>query len=222
MSIKYQDPRFDPEKLNKNNIDRMALSEVPKNSFVLDVGCATGFMGKYLGTKKGCRVVGLDTRKDEIKKAYNNLDLALLGSIEDKNIKDTILQKTNNKKFDVILATSLIEHTSNPQKVVNTMKNMLKVGGKIVMTTPNIVHWSVRLNMFKGNFDYTKYGIMDETHLHFFTIKSFKKLFTDAGLKIETLKIDAEGGGMPRISLLLSSFFPNLFAYQILIVGKKE
>jgi len=221
MVIKYHYRNFRPEKLGRHNINRMAVEEVPANSFVLDVGCATGFMGKYLRESKNCKVFGVDNNIDEIRIAKTNLDQALLLDIERDRSQNLILNKSERKKFDVILATSLIEHTADPEKVLKTMINLLKPGGKIVMSTPNIVHWSVRLNLLLGSFDYTDYGIMDETHLKFFTINSFKKLFEKAGLKVERIRIDAEGGGLPRLSIALANLFPNLFAYQIMIVGRK-
>jgi methionine biosynthesis protein MetW len=221
MAIKYQSPYFNPSALSKHNIDRLALEEIPQGSTVLDVGCATGFMGKYLRKEKNCVVFGLDLRADEIKLAKKNLDSAFQGSIEDKTIIETILEKNNKKKFDIILATSLIEHTLEPDRVIVQMKKLLKPKGKIVMSTPNIAHWSMRLNLLKGNFNYTDYGILDRTHTHLFTRETFKNLFKRNNLKIIKEKIDAEGGGFPRLSLALAPFFPSLFAYQILLVAKK-
>lgn len=221
MSIKYQNPQFNPEKLSPHHIDRLAIEQISSNSMVLDVGCATGFMGKYLRNKKNCVVYGLDIRPDELEVAKRNLDKAILGNIEQAKTVKAILEKTNQKKFDYILSTSLIEHTANPDQVIENMKSLLKPGGKIVMSTPNIAHWSIRLKLLRGEFDYTDYGILDRTHLHFFTPKTFAKLFMGNKLKIVNQKIDAEGGGLPRLSLALAPLFPNLFAYQVLIVAEK-
>ncbi|NCN87488.1 MAG: class I SAM-dependent methyltransferase [Candidatus Pacebacteria bacterium] len=220
MSIKYQNPNFNPDLLSKHNIDRMAIEEIANNSFVLDIGCATGFMGKYLKEKKGCKVAGLDLREDELKIAKKNLDYTFKANIEDESSVKLILNKTKNK-FDVILSTSLIEHTAQPDLVIKNMKKLVKPNGKIIMSTPNIAHWTTRLEILKGNFNYTDYGIMDETHLHFFTQKNFRELFVKNNLTIVKQRIDAEGGGLPRLSLALAPFFPNLFAYQILLVAKK-
>lgn len=91
----------------------------------------------------------------------------------------------------------------------------------MVVTTPNVAHWSMRLSLLKGNFNYSEYGILDNTHLHFFTMETFKQLFIKNNLKIKKVAMDAEGGGYPRLSILMSNFFPNIFAYQILIVADK-
>ena len=222
MSIKYQNPRFNPDELSVHNIDKMAVSAVDNNSEVLDIGCATGFMGKYLQQVKHCNVFGVDLRSAEIEIAKQNLNFAMVGNIEDTRIVTSILSNHENKKFDCVLATSLIEHVSDPDKVIMNMKRLLKPNGKIILSTPNISHWAVIVSLLKGDFTYTDYGILDRTHLHFFTIKTFRELFVNNNVQIEKLLVDAEGGGFPRLSLALVHFFPNLFVYQILIIGRMK
>ncbi len=222
MPIKYQYPHFNPQQLSRHNIDRMAMEEVPSKSFVLDIGCATGFMGKYLRKEKKCTVFGLDIRTGEAKVAKKNLDKMIIADIEKPNVEGIVRQKTKNKKFDVILATSLIEHLAHPDQALRRMSRLLKPNGVLILSTPNVAHWSMRLSLLKGRFDYSEYGILDNTHLHLFTIKTFRQLFEKNDLHIQKMRIDAEGGGLPRLSLALAPFFPNLFAYQILLVAKKR
>lgn len=219
MGIKYQNPQFNPDKLSKHNIDRMAVEEVPPESFVLDVGCATGFMGKYLQNDKQCRVVGLDLRSAELAIAKKDLFKVVNGDIQDDATVSKVLKTTKNQKFDVVIATSLIEHTAEPQLVLQQMKKLLKPKGRIIMSTPNVAHWTMRLSLLMGNFEYTEYGILDRTHLQLFTYHTFQQLFKKSKLKIVKVKIDAEGGGYPRISLALAPFFKNVFAYQTLVVA---
>lgn len=217
--IKYQNPHFNPKAYSKHHIDRQAIEQVPSNSFVLDIGCATGFMGAYLKREKGCTVYGFDLRTAEADVAKKVLDKMIVGDIEDEKVVERILKETRGKKFDVILATSLIEHLRNPAHAVQIMKKLLKKDGKLIMTTPNIAHWTTRLMLLQGKFDYTEYGIMDNTHTHLFTAKTFQELFEDAGLEVVHFSIDSEGGGYPRASIFLAQFFPGLFAYQLLCVG---
>ncbi len=221
MALKYTNPQFDPQKLSIYNIDRQAVENVPPQSLVLDVGCATGFMGSYLKQHKSNRVYGLDIRPEEIKIAKRYLEEVIKGDIVDTKVINEILEKTRHKKFDVILATSVIEHVTDTKQAIRNMINILKPGGLLIITTPNIAHWSTRFSLLFGKFDYTDYGILDHTHLHLFTAETFRKLITNEGLKIEKFAIDAEGGGYPRLSLMLAKLFPNLFAYQMLIVAKK-
>lgn len=220
VKIKYDYRDFNPEILDKQNIDRLALDQVPENSKVLDIGCATGFMGKYLIQHKGCKVYGVEIRLNESIVAKNNLNRVAVIDIEEKTAVKEILAMTNNIKFDAILATSIIEHLKDTDQFLKLCSQLLKPNGILIVSTPNIAHWSMRLSLLIGNFDYSEYGILDNTHLHFFTIKSFRKLFQKNGYIIKDLLIDPVGGGYPSISRFFSKFFPEIFAYQMLIVAK--
>ncbi|MFH1833089.1 MAG: class I SAM-dependent methyltransferase [Candidatus Levyibacteriota bacterium] len=219
MNVKYDFPRFDPTKLNKNNINRQVVDIVPFGSLVLELGCATGFVGEFLIKSKKCHVYGVEERKDEAKIAAKRLNGILAINIEEKEAIDKI-QKLHHGKFDVILAMSLAEHLKDLKSFFSLVKKLMDKNGCLIITVPNIAHWSIRLSLLFGKFNYEKYGILDETHLHFFTVKSLKDLIENNGFEITSLKIDAEGGGYPKISLFLSRFFPNLFAYQILVIAK--
>lgn len=221
MKVKYDFKNFMPENLEPENIDRLAVEKVPDNATVLDVGCATGFMGKYLIREKKCRVYGIEKNIDEAKVAEKRLTGVILADIEQEGVENDILKLVKNKKFDVILATSIVEHLRDSSIFLNNCKKLLKPNGIIIASTPNIAHWSIRMSLLKGNFDYKEYGILDNTHLHFFTIKTFRQLFEKNKYVIRELLIDSVGGGYPRISRLLAKWFPAIFAYQILIIAQK-
>jgi len=220
--IKYDYTGFNPQTLDSENIDRLALEEVPFGSLVLDIGCATGFMGEYLFKKKKCFVYGIDNREGELVKAKKRLTKAILLDIEKEGSVKNILKESKSEKFDVILATSVIEHLRNPSLFLENCKKLLKPQGIIIVSTPNIAHWTIRLSLLRGNFNYEEYGILDNTHLHLFTIKTFCQLFEKNRYKIKELLIDSVGGGYPRISKFFSKWFPGIFAYQILIVARNS
>lgn len=204
----------DIEKLDYLNIDRQSLSLIPYGSRVLEIGCATGFMGQYLIKEKKCQVVGVELGKDEAQIAKGKLHQVIMGDIEN----EVIIKKINTfKKFDIVFASALIEHLRDPWKAITGWKSFLNSKGFVILTTSNIAHWSIRLNLLRGKFKYQNYGILDNTHLRFFTPATFKKLVEDCGYKIEYFAIDPVGGGFPRISKYLSKIFPNVFAYQMLI-----
>src|SRR5680860_21909 len=208
--IKYHQKKFNPLKLNKNNIDRMAVEKVPGFSFVLDIGCATGFIGEYLIKQKNCKVIGIEKNKKEGELAEKRLTKVMILDIETLNAFTKIKKTVKNKKFDVIYATSLIEHLKEPGIFLQSIKNVIKPNGKIIISTPNISHWTIIKELLKGEFRYKEYGILDETHLHFFTIKSLKSLLIENGYKIEEIKIDRVGGGYPKLSKLFYNILPNL------------
>jgi len=208
---------FDLDELDPLSIDKQSVYLVPNSSRVLEIGCATGFMGEYLMTKKGCYVVGIESRVDEAKEAKKKLNQLISGDVEEKGTLEQI-----DDKFDVVFASAIIEHLKDPWRSLTSWKKFLKKDGFLIISTSNVAHWSIRLSLLMGKFDYREYGILDNTHLRFFTTETFKKLVADCGYKIEYFSIDPVGGGLPRISKVLSKLWPNLFAYQMLIKAKPE
>lgn len=214
--IKYSNQNFTPERLHPKSIDRQSLSLIPEKSYVLEIGCATGFAGKYLIKKKRCIVDGVELGKDEAKEAKKVLSRVYVGDIEDKEV----IIKIKKKTYDIVYSSALIEHLKDPWAALKMWKTFLKKEGKLIITTSNIAHWSMRLRLLKGDFAYTKYGLLDNTHLRFFTYSTFPQLVKEAGFEIESFSFDAVGGGYPKLSLFLSLFFPSLFAYQMVIKAK--
>lgn len=213
--LKYgRQSNFKCNRLHPLNIDRQSISLVPSNTKVLEIGCATGFMGEYLKKHKHCVVVGVEQGFDEARAASLRLDKVIRGNIEEQKILKRIKKLG---KFDVILAAAVVEHLKDPWASLSEWKKLLKINGFLVITTSNITHWSVRLHMMLGKFEYEEYGILDDTHLRFFTPGTFKRLIEDCGYRIEYFAIDPVGGGFPKISLVLAKLFPNLFAYQMVI-----
>ncbi len=133
-----------------------------------------------------------------------------------------MVKKTKPNNFDVVLAMAVIEHLVDPLSTLKNLRKVLKQNGKIIVTLPNVAHWSVRFSLLRGRFDYEEYGIMDRTHLHFYTIKTAKELLRESGYRITEIAFDSVGGGYPRFSRIMAKFFPNIFAYQILLVGQKN
>lgn len=213
--IKYgKNKIFNPSFLHKLNIDRQSVDAIPHACSVLEIGCATGFVGRYLIKHKKCKVVGIELGIDEAREARKVLHNVYAGDIEDPKVLNLVTEK-----FDVVYASALLEHLKDPWKALKDWRRFLKKNGLLIITTSNIVHWSQRINFVKGNFEYKDYGLLDNTHLRFFTTKTFPKLVLDSGYKIEKFSIDPVGGGHPKVSTLLSRFFPNLFAYQMLIIA---
>ena len=201
--------------MHKLAIDRQTIDLISSGSRVLDIGCATGFMGEYLKKEKNCTVIGVELGHDEALQAKKVLDGVVIG-----NAEDPITFKKIKGKFNVIVASAVIEHLKDPWGALRLWRSLLAKNGVLIVTTSNITHWSTRISILKGEFNYKDYGILDSTHLRFFNTKTFPKLVKDSGYIVAKFSIDPVGGGFPRISLLLSKLFPNLFAYQMLILAR--
>lgn len=214
----YSSPDFNPELLDKENINRMSTDQIKDNSKVLEIGCATGDIGGYLKNKKNCFVVGVELEPVQARIAKGKINKIVMGNIEEKEVITKL--KENYGSFDVVLAMAVIEHLVDPLATLMSLRRLMKKDSIILITLPNIAHWSIRWNLLRGNFDYTEYGIMDRTHLHFYTLNSARELIEEAGYSIISVKRDTVGGGYPRASRMLSHFSPALFTHQILLLAK--
>jgi 2-polyprenyl-3-methyl-5-hydroxy-6-metoxy-1,4-benzoquinol methylase len=204
----YHRGRFDPEKLSRNNIDRLSTGLIPPGAKILELGCATGFMSRYFKTKLGCRVIGVD------------INPAVKPDIcGDLNLDSTWKKIKASGLFEVVLASALLEHLPQPETTLQLIKSVLKPKGILIVTLPNIAHWRQRGQLFCGRFEYEDYGLLDRTHLRFFNYWTAQQLITDAGFKIKTVKIDP-AGGLKYFNWLIKRW-PNLYAYQICIEAEK-
>lgn len=91
-------------------------------------------------------------------------------------------------KFDVVILADVLEHLPDPASVLQLTRRVLEQDGIVIASVPNVAHWSVRLDLLFGRFDYQPCGIMDATHLRWFTEKSVRVLFETTGYQIESLR----------------------------------
>lgn len=184
-----------------NSSHSVIFSLVGDGAKVLDVGCANGFLAEKLKKEKQCEVWGIEVDPELANQAKAFCKEVFAGDVEDLDIHYPA------DYFDAIIFGDILEHTKDPKEVIIRYKKHLKKDGKMIVSLPNIAFWSIRLNLLFGRFDYQEKGIMDRTHLRFFTIRSARELIWDCGLKI--LEIRYAGRLMYYLRL-----FPTLFAYQ--------
>jgi hypothetical protein len=113
----------------------------------------------------------------------------------------------------------VLEHVLYPDDVLNFfVKNYLKDNGKVIISLPNIANWQIRFQLLLGKFDYMETGIMDKTHLHFYTFKSAKEMIQRNNLKIQKIIGGASFFG-PIIRIF--PFLKSLFATNIILIAVK-
>lgn len=171
--------------MNKDKIYNNFVIEKPENNYeiannwiqykskVLDLGCATGSFGEYLHNKRKCEVVGVEYSKAQIEIAAAKNCYKQLYQI-DLNEYDNQLNEYNNY-FDFILLMDVLEHLYDPGALLQKIYTLLNEKGKIIVTIPNISHVSIILSLIQGQFEYTETGLLDNTHIRFFTHNSFRK-----------------------------------------------
>ncbi|HMA91310.1 MAG TPA: class I SAM-dependent methyltransferase, partial [Polyangiaceae bacterium] len=183
---------------------------------VLDIGCGQGEL-LHLAKQRGHTVVGIDRNQPQFP-----LDEFISADICAE------LPLAADRKFDVIVLADVLEHVPDPTRLLLNASKHLADGGRLLVSLPNAVHWSVRVLIGSGRFDYTNQGILDRGHLRFFTLASAKRMFDDAKLRVESslttpvpwekviprLMGRAVSDQVERLDYLLTRLRPNLFAYQ--------
>jgi 2-polyprenyl-3-methyl-5-hydroxy-6-metoxy-1,4-benzoquinol methylase len=175
----YSDSHFDESAANTSWYKVFHL--VPEKAKVLDVGCSSGNFGHELITRKHCTVDGLELDKADAKAASKQLRKVFIKNVETDNLKEI------DKDYDIIYFGDVIEHLVDPIAALKKIKNHLSPNGKILFSIPNMGHISIRLYLLRGDFDYGETGLLDKTHLHFYTLAEVQRVFAEAQLKIDHL-----------------------------------
>jgi 2-polyprenyl-3-methyl-5-hydroxy-6-metoxy-1,4-benzoquinol methylase len=165
--------------------ERKPLSvHIPQGNFrILDVGCGAGYFGAYLKKSgKASKVYGIELYKDAADEAAKHLDRVLCADLDSLDLS-TLRNEWGDHPFDVIVCADVLEHVKNPWKLLTDLAELLAPGGKVVVSLPNVRHWSVLFPLlFKGQWNYQEAGIMDRTHLRFFSKSTASELIQRANL----------------------------------------
>lgn len=192
---------------------RLILEFVGPNRRVLELGCSTGFFSQWL-REMGCSVTGVEVDPVAAKRASAICNRVIIADLDDRSWDSQI-----EERFEVVLMGDVLEHLLHPEDLLRSVARMLTPNGFVVVSLPNVVHWTVRLKILLGRFDYQPVGLLDATHLRFFSLRSARALLEDSGY--EVLAFHPVIGG--RLSTcfragwqMVARLVPNLFGYQFL------
>jgi SAM-dependent methyltransferase len=146
---------------------------------VLDVGCGAGQNGA-LARERGARVTGIEGWAPSAAKARERLDEVVEADIE----RDDATAGLGDRTFEALVFGDVLEHTRDPGAVLARFLPFLEEGGRVLISLPNVAAWPVRLGLLAGHFEYEQTGILDATHLRFFTRASAIELVEKAGLEV--------------------------------------
>jgi methionine biosynthesis protein MetW len=150
---------------------------VPEGSSVLEFGCATGYMSDVLTRRKGCRVTGIELDPEAAAEASSHCERVIVGDAETLDLDEHL----GDERFDAVLFADILEHLRDPAALVRRVRPLVAEGGVVIASIPNVAHASVRLSLLAGRFRYRPQGLLDETHLRFFTRDSIRDLFEETG-----------------------------------------
>lgn len=161
---------------------------------VLDVGCAGGALGRALKHERGIEVRGIEPVVEQAERARAVLDDVHVGTADD--IPATW------PRPDCIIFADVLEHLVDPWAAVKKARALLEPGGTLVVSIPNVLHHSVVRDLVRGRFDYRDAGVLDRTHLRFFTEKTARELIEQGGFHIERMErvLEPPAGALRRIT----------------------
>jgi methionine biosynthesis protein MetW len=220
--------RYDGQDEDPAEIPGMIQAAMPRGVRVLDVGCGAGSLTVIANRNKNNQVLAIepDPARAAAARARG------LNVVADQ-MTDELLKAQG--PFDVIVFADVLEHLAAPGALLDLAKTGLAPGGHLVASVPNVAHWTVRLKLLLGRFDYAPSGIMDATHLRWFTQRSFRRLVESHGFEIVSMDASVANWlrrcrsfpfkvvpGRLRTPLLraLTARYPGLFGYQFLVVAR--
>jgi len=198
------------------------IDSIPeKSKNLLDIGCGNGGLVDFY---KG-KIDGITISESEYDIAKKRLNKVFLHNLEEG-------LPPNLHKFEVIVASHVLEHIAFPEKLLLDIKNIMNEDSIFIIALPNIMHYKYRFKLFFGNFKYENTGIMDYTHLRWYTYNSAKKMIEKSGFNIVNASVDGElpfyrvTKYFPKsiyriIKKILFKISKGLFGMQLVYIVKK-
>ena len=206
---------------------RYCVALVGHNKSVLELGCATGHVTKAM-VDRGCKVVGIELDAAAATVAEAWAERVVAGDIDRGEVWDQI----DDESFDVVLCGDVLEHLRDPLGALRSAVRKLKPDGYVVTSLPNVAHGDVRMLLLGGSFRYREVGLLDRTHLRFFTLETIRELLRGAGLLVvdtkrvvvplfgTELEVSREGIPQATVDGILSD--PEAETYQFVMKSVRD
>ena len=216
------------------SVHRLVVSLIGRGETVLEVGCSTGYISDRLKLQKQCNVVGIEVDAKAADEARHRVGIPVF--VPQGELPDLPPEYVGH--FDVVLCADVVEHVHDPLQFIEHLKTYASPRGRFIFSIPNIAHWTCRLHLLQGKWQYTSWGLLDYTHLRFFTFDSFVQLIAETGLHVTSVHsscgpiemyefLSRRGlrrcrAGFFRLFRYLSDQFPRLFALQFVVEARLD
>lgn len=184
MELKKHKYDFEIDVTQKNDARVIAFDFIEPNSKVLDIGSSSGCFGQILKKYKNCEITGIEYDFDSIKIAEEKKVFEKIYQLDLNNFDIKQFGQYKNY-FDYIVFGDVLEHLLFPNKVLEAFKFLLKPNGKYIISLPNTAHATVKINLLVNKFEYEEIGILDKTHIKFFTHKTLPSFLAESKLAME-------------------------------------
>lgn len=217
-----------------SNAGNFELIKLISKSFgtVLDIGCGSGDNANIISSRySNLEIYGITYSHAEAEVACKHMKKCWVF-----DIRSSFPPELNELTFDCLIFSHVLEHIENPGEVLARFLNLLRSGGQVLIAVPNVLSWRMRLQFMKGNFKYEPVGVLDETHLRFFTYFTADEYLLAKAKSLKVISKTASGSVPlwwlrryilpPTWSQQIDEWgcrnWPNLFGEQILIKAVKQ
>jgi 2-polyprenyl-3-methyl-5-hydroxy-6-metoxy-1,4-benzoquinol methylase len=195
--------------------NHLFIEEAKKYRSILECGCSTGFLSRQIAAS-GARVVGIEIDTEAAEKARQVCARVLSLDLNRPDWSNDV-----GERFELVTYGDVLEHLLEPQEVLHETQKVLAPGGRVLISLPNIAYWTMRVKLLMGRFEYESMGLLDYTHLRFFTVHTARKMIDQAGYRIIHFH-PVMGGRFTNhfrpIWQRLTNSFPNSLALQMLFL----
>jgi SAM-dependent methyltransferase len=197
--------------------DIVEMMNTDGSSAVLELGCGSGATGlATLAAGKAGRYIGIELDPRAAQLARSGLSRVLTGDVADMDLSAL------HGSCDALIISEVMEHLVDPWAVLAKLVACLKPGGRVYASSPNAAHWHVIAGLLRGRFDYATMGVMDRTHLRWFTPATFRALFEGAGVDVQSVEPSEPLRSKARLfDALTGGRFRHLLHTQMMLRGAK-
>jgi methionine biosynthesis protein MetW len=160
---------------SKYEVHSIIANMISPHESILEIGSGTGILGEVLRGLGINRYQGIEPSEARAEKATSKGLVVHNIYLDESSI-------LGFGQFDVIILADVLEHLVNPHELLILVRQLMHPASRLIISVPNIAHWSIRLGLLAGKFEYTETGILDSTHIRWFTVNSLKRYLATSGL----------------------------------------
>jgi 2-polyprenyl-3-methyl-5-hydroxy-6-metoxy-1,4-benzoquinol methylase len=196
------------------------LAAAPPGGRVFEGGVSSGYLASVL-TRAGLHVDGHELDPVAAERARTVCGRVHVGDLQQFDPAEL------DGRYDVLLFGDTLEHLPDPAAVLRRLATRLQPGGALVVSVPNVANWAMRLSLLAGRFRYTDRGILDRTHLRFYTRTTLVEMIESAGFRVRrvtgTIPVPGvKSEGLSRLAHRVGNVRPSFFAYSFIVTATRD
>ena len=198
-------------------LQREVLRHTRPGDRIFEGGVSTGYLSRRF-VEEGRRVDGAEIDPRAARQAEKVCERVWVGDLEQLDVDEL-------STYDVFLFGDTLEHLADPVGLLRRLRPKLNPAGTLVVSLPNVANWTMRLRLLLGRFDYTERGILDRTHLRFYTKRTARQMLEAAGFEVVRLQATVPvplltRASLSRLAYLAGNLWPSFFAYTFVITAR--